>query len=201
MPFYPLRRLALIALCLLPLLSFPVRGGGLPGNPADPVAGAVLGQTIRTRDVEELRYHVLRTLSDRLVKEEKIEVAAEEIQAYNAAKAKAMAKVDTSPPDNSPETQAVRAEIARAVILQWKVNRALYQRFGGRIAYQQGGPEPLDATRRFLEDARARGDFTLAPGLDAAFWGYYRDDARHSFYPAGSAAEAAVFGDPPWLQP
>lgn len=99
----------------------------------------------------------------------------------------------------SAEDRAARDEIAGAFIWQWKVNQALHREYGGRIGYQQGVPEPLDAYRRFLEAAQARGDFTISdPALAADFWRYYRDDSIHSFYQAGSAEEAAALTEPWW---
>jgi hypothetical protein len=96
--------------------------------------------------------------------------------------------------------EAARREIAAAFILQWKINRALYRQYGGRIIFQQGGPEPLDAYLRFLEEARARGDFEIPDrALEAAFWHYYRSEDIHSFFAPGSVEEARAFDMPPWL--
>ena len=89
--------------------------------------------------------------------------------------------------------------MAAAFIRQWKINRALYQQYGGRIIFQQGGPEPLDAYRKFLEEQRAHGDFVIVnKELERAFWRYYLNDAMHTFYPAGSKDEAQAFETPPW---
>ena len=100
---------------------------------------------------------------------------------------------------SSPEDAKARREIGAASVRRWKINAALHHRYGGRIAYQQAGPEPLDAYRRFLEDRRARGDFAIAdPALEAAFWRYFRDDSIHSYYPAGSREEADALRTPPW---
>lgn len=97
------------------------------------------------------------------------------------------------------EERQARAEIAAAFIRQWKINGALQRQYGGRIIFQQAGPEPLDATRRFLEAAQAAGDFAIAgPALEKPFWSYYRDDARHVFYKAGSREAAEAFRTPPW---
>jgi hypothetical protein len=100
---------------------------------------------------------------------------------------------------DDPAERAARREVAAAFIRQWKIHRALYRQYGGRVVYQQGGPEPLDAVRRFLEAHQARGDFTIAdPALAAAFWRYYRDESIHSFYPRGSREEAQAVAAPPW---
>lgn len=106
-------------------------------------------------------------------------------------------------PGNStsdPQDERARQQVAAAFILQWKINRTLYQQYGGRVTYQQSGPEQLDAYLRFLEDAQSRGDFTIVnKDLEAGFWRYYVTDAIHSFYPSGSREEAAAFETPWWL--
>ena len=102
-------------------------------------------------------------------------------------------------PQEAVEDAQARRIVAAAFIRQWKINQALYREYGGRIVFQQGGPEPLDAYRRFLEDQQKRGVLTIADErLEAAFWRYYRDDAIHSFYAAGSADEARAFARPWW---
>ena len=212
------------------------------GDPRAPVAGRVLGTVVHTRDAEELRYVALRALSDRFAAEQRIEVSADEVEAYArhvraalaADLASARARRDElaarvsatpsgaererlqaeleqarrsvaaledigvgAPPD--PADAKARAEIAAAFVRQWKIDGALWRRYGGRVGYQQGGPEPLDAHRALLEQARASGDLMIADlALDAAFWRYYTDDARHSFYPRGSPEEARAFATPPW---
>lgn len=100
---------------------------------------------------------------------------------------------------DSAQEQAAREQVAAAFILQWKINRSLYREYGGRVIFQQGGPEPLDAYRRFLEERQRAGDFEiLDPGLEAAFWRYYRSDAMHSFYSQEAAREQRLFELPWW---
>jgi hypothetical protein len=99
------------------------------------------------------------------------------------------------------EERAARAWVAGSFIRQWKINRALHRQYGGRIVYQQTGPEPLDAYRLFLEDQQKQGAFrilneALAPG----FWSYYTTDSKHSFYPAGSEEERRAFAAAPWVE-
>jgi len=98
-----------------------------------------------------------------------------------------------------PADAEARREVAAAFIVQWKLNRALYRQYGGRIIYQQGGPEPLDALHRFLRERQAAGDFSIAdPALAEAFWRYFRDDGLHTLYPRGSREEAQAFAVPLW---
>ena len=211
------------------------------GDPAQPLVGRVLGQAVHARDAEELRDHVLRMLTDRFAAAEGITVAREEIDAYVASTAAALARelaeavarrdalksevaagklpaerktqvereiasaqqliAELSPARSAAaaEERQARAEVAAAFIRQWKINGALQRKYGGRIIFQQAGPEPLDATRRFLEAAEAIGDFAIAdPRLEEPFWAYYRDDARHSFYKPGRREAAEAFTTPPW---
>ena len=71
---------------------------------------------------------------------------------------------------------------------------------GGRIIYQQGGPEPLDAYRQFLTEQARQGAFRIIDqSLEPGFWRYFVTDSIHSFYPSGSPEEAQAFATPWWL--
>lgn len=121
---------------------------------------------------------------------------ASELASVNGA-LDALGDLDASNAD--PEDAKARREIGAASVRRWKINAALYRQYGGRIVFQQAGPEPLDAYRRFLEERQARGDFRITdPALEARFWRYFRDDSIHSFYRAGSREEAEAFRTPPW---
>ena len=170
------------------------------GDPTLPAVATVLGMTVHTRDAEELRYAVQKRLSDRFADEQGIVVKKDEIVAYVQQVDSVLRREGVRPAGaDTPEDRAAREQIAAAFIRQWKLHRALYRRYGGRIIFQQGGPEPLDAWRRFLEESQARGDFALLDrSMEAPFWRYFVTDAIHSFYPPGSAEEARAFDTPPW---
>jgi hypothetical protein len=102
--------------------------------------------------------------------------------------------------ENPEEAEQARQTVAAAFIRQWKINQALYRQYGGRIIFQQGGPEPLDAYRRFLEDQQHRGAFRILTNeFEEEFWRYFVTDALHSFYQPGSKEEAQAFEVPWWL--
>jgi hypothetical protein len=180
----------------------PAAQAGVYGDPSAPVAGRVLGTVIHTQDAEELQYVVLKELTDRYAASQGITVTQAEKEAYVAHLREALSKdpaVAAELGEESAEDKAARLEIAEAFIKQWKINRALHQQYGGRIIFQQGGPEPLDAYRKFLEERQAAGDFSIEdPALEAAFWRYYRDESIHSFYEPGSAEEARALSVEPW---
>jgi hypothetical protein len=101
---------------------------------------------------------------------------------------------------NPDESRQYREQVAAAFIRQWKINRSLYKQYGGRVIFQQGGPEPLDAYRTFLQEHKKKGAFTiLDKAFEEKFWEYYLTDAKHSFYPKGSSEEKQVFETPWWL--
>jgi hypothetical protein len=228
------------ALCLAGIDSF---AQDTYGDPTAPVAGKLLGQVIHTSDPEELRYVILKTLTDHYAKDKGISVTQDEIDAYRhhvdrvmdedrqsqVKRREEIARALKSDGLSETERQSLaaelsqidellanltemdkdagdegaksaRQEVATAFIRQWKLNRALYQAYGGRIIFQQGGPEPLDACRAFLEERQRAGDFEITnPELADAFWRYYRTDSIHSFYPPGTAEEAQAFKTPWWL--
>ncbi len=194
------------ATILIPEFGSYTEGRPVPndvyGDPDTPLAGEVLGTRVYTQDAEELRYVVLQKLTDRYAQQKGIEVTQAEREAY-VRHVKAALKDDPNftdaPAEDSPDDAAARLEIAGAFIRQWKINKALWEQYGGRVIFQQGGPEPLDAYRKFLEESQANGDFRIEnSAMESAFWRYYRDESIHSFYPPGSAEEREAMITPPW---
>ena len=100
----------------------------------------------------------------------------------------------------SVESDAAESFVARSFIEQWKLNRALYRQYGGRVIYQQGGAEPLDAWQQFLRDAQKAGKFRiLSRELEPALWSYYTTDSIHRFYPDSAAAGEQAINTPWWM--
>ena len=86
---------------------------------------------------------------------------------------------------------------ARPWVERWKLDKALFDRYGGRAHFQQVGVQPFDAVIRFLEEQEASGAFTiLDEDYEAAFWAYWRSDA-HNFIPEEEAVE--LLAKPWWL--
>ena len=46
-------------------------------------------------------------------------------------------------------------------VARWKMNKALYEKYGGRIIFQQAGMEPIDAYRAQLKDIRKKGHLKI----------------------------------------
>lgn len=171
-----------------------------------PPAATVLGEEVRTTDASELQRIVLTRLLDRYAEQQGIEVTDDEIDAFVESQQRGMAEHGLTAdedldPEEVPQVTGMRRDWARAIIRQWKVHRALYQRYGGRIIFQQFGPEPLDAYRQYLEERRSAGDFTIHDkAFEDAFWRYFNDDTMHSFYQPGSEEEAQALTTPWWAR-
>jgi hypothetical protein len=75
----------------------------------------------------------------------------------------------------------------------------LYRQYGGRIIFQQLGPEPLDAYRSYLEERQAAGGFAIhETAFEDEFWRYLTDGSMHDFYEPGSKEEAQALAVPLW---
>jgi len=85
---------------------------------------------------------------------------------------------------------------ARQFVRSWKINKVLFAKYGGRVIFQQAGPEPLDAYRDFLREQEKKGAFQfLDKQYRASFWRYFTNDAMHTFY---DKDDGAKFINTPW---
>ncbi len=99
-----------------------------------------------------------------------------------------------------PQRTAAEKKMAAGMIEQWKASQSLYKKYGGRVAMQQSGPEPIDAYYQFLKAAEKAGEFKiLNQDYEAALWGYYTDDKKHRFVP--DSDKDKVMSTPWWQQP
>ncbi|MDB6179691.1 META domain-containing protein [Paracoccus sp. Z330] len=171
---------------------------------AGSVTAAVLGNELTTADEAELKDAILSRLFDHYALEQGISVEQAEIRrlldSLHAGKEQAGLTSDEELTEGeAAQVEDMERSMATAMIRQWKINKALYDEYGGRIAYQQLGPEPLDAYRAFLETRQAEGAFEIRdPVLAEAFWSYFTDDSRHDFMEPGSADANEAFSTPFW---
>jgi heat shock protein HslJ len=169
-----------------------------------PVVATVLGDEIRTDDSAEMQQIILTRLFDRYTAEHGLKATDEEIETWvtrmqEAMDADGFSAVNELTPEEAAEFQSLRRQMARSLIDHWKLGRALYKQYGGRIIYQQLGPEPLDAYREFLQEQQKAGAFEIEVlEYEADFWDYFINDTRHDFMEEGSEDEARAFSVEPW---
>jgi len=171
-----------------------------------PATATVLGKEVHAADAATLQDAILTPLFDRYAASNDIKAEPAEIDTFveymrRGMAAKGLHADNDLSPDELAEATEMRRNMARAVIRQWKINKSLYDRYGGRIIYQQLGPEPLDAYRAFLEQRQAEGAFTIHDtALADGFWRYFTSESIHDFMAPGSTDEARAFAAPPWEQ-
>jgi hypothetical protein len=72
--------------------------------------------------------------------------------------------------DNANDDEGDR-RFAQWWLTRWRLQQSLYRRYGGRVIYQQVGPEAIDAMRDFLREHEEQGRFTISDSkLNALFW-------------------------------
>jgi heat shock protein HslJ len=173
-------------------------------EPLPPAVATVFGAAVHAADVTELQGRLFSPLFDRYAAEQGITVEESELATYLDTMRRGMAAEgltagDDLTPEEAREIDAMRRSMGEGLIRQWKINRSLFETYGGRVAYQQLGPEPLDAYRKYFEARQAAGDFTLEdPAMAKQFWQYFGDTSRHDFMEPGSADAARAFTVPPW---
>jgi hypothetical protein len=193
-----LRTVALL-LCLF--------GSGCWGlNAAATEPAEVLGEPVPSTDPTEVQETIITRLLDQYAAERGIRAEPAEIDALlgkmrRDTAANDPAAEDDLTPEEKAEVDAMLRDTAGGIIRHWKINKALYDQYGGRIIYQQLGPEPLDAYRQFLRQREADSAFAIRDqAIETSFWRYLVDDSIHDFMAPGGADEARAFRIPPWEQ-
>lgn len=179
------------------ILKFERSGDGGP-------TARVLGTNLTATDEAELASAILTPLLDQYASEQGIEVESSEIEGFLEALRSGKEREGLTSDQDLTDEEAAQIEemetsMAISTIRQWKINKALHEEYGGRIVYQQLGPEPLDAYREFLESRQAEGAFEIYdPVMADAFRSYFTDDSRHDFMEPGSADANNAFSAPFW---
>ena len=169
-----------------------------------PVVATVLGEEIRTDDSAEMQQIILTRLFDRYTAEHDLKATDEEIGTWvtrmqEAMNADGLDAILELTPEEAAEFESMRREMARSLIEHWKLGRELYKQYGGRIIYQQLGPEPLDAYREFLQEQQKAGAFAIEVlEYELDFWNYFINDSMHDFMEEGSEDAAMAFEVKPW---
>ncbi len=173
-------------------------------EPLPGVAAAVLGEDIHSADAAEVQDAILTRMFDHYAAENGIVVNDAELDAYVEALVNAMSpeeqkEVAEFNAQDAAALTAMRREMGSALIRQWKINGSLYKAYGGRIIYQQLGPEPLDAYYAYLQERQKAGDFSITnTAMEEQFWSYFTSEDKHEFMKPGTEDEANAFTVPPW---
>ena len=143
------------------------------------------------QDLPELRKELQSTTlnaRDRKDKEELLRLTERALKSYREIQSLSKSQED--------ELRPMKRRMAEQFVLRWKINQALYRKYGGRVIFQQAGMEPLDAYRDFLRDQERTGAFIIVDKQSPVqFWRYFTTDSMHTFL---SPEEAAKSMQTPW---
>jgi len=134
---------------------------------------------------------------------QRVELLAALEAADDASRARIQGRLDTvvsliEARSEPPPDPALTRPIAKRWVENWKIQKALFDKYGGRAHYQQAGVQPFDAVIEFLQEQEAKGAFTiLDDSYEDEFWAYWRSDG-HDFIPEEKAAE--LLATPMWLK-
>jgi hypothetical protein len=138
------------------------------------------------RRMEELQVENLRRLRSRLTRIEQelvhagltdrersdLEKEQKLTQRFLATEEKLKSRSSRAATDSPAGNKA-----ERWFITHWKFQKWLYDKYGGRVIWQQGGIEALDGMRKWTEDAEKRGDLKfLSPELRKQHFEYFNQD-------------------------
>lgn len=172
-----------------------------PSNDGDPVVARVLNTQIRSSQKKNLGRIVFSTLLNKYAKDKGLSASEEEIRRvrlkiFTGASADPPAKGVR--PAESDELAKMESEMARDWIVAWKRNLALFRTYGGRVIFQQIGPEPIDAYKAFLEEQERLGAFEIIDkSLEPGFWSYFTSD-KHTVISSTKEEGDKILRTPLW---
>ena len=158
-----------------------------------PVA-ILFGKPVHDSDLEpdgpkSIQARIFSELRSDLAKRNKIAVSQHEIDQFNKRFAVAPA------PKNEAERKA-GDQFAEQMVRSWKIDKQLYEQYGGEVVFQQANPaEPVGAYRSFLREHEKKGTFKILDSkLRDEFWAYFERDGETTV----SEADAKEFYEAPW---
>ncbi|HBG27394.1 MAG: hypothetical protein A2Y10_19005 [Planctomycetes bacterium GWF2_41_51] len=101
---------------------------------------------------------------------------------------------------HDPNQNKSLIELRKRLIKNWKINKSLFDKYGGRVAFSQAGPVPLDAYNFFLQEQEKQGHFVFKEKPFAEmFWSNFLADHKCNFYYDANEANN-IMKTPWWLK-
>ena len=128
-----------------------------------------------------LRQRAMKAALERFVIEQKLQATDEDLEAYGRWNEEFQRR--QGPPDAGRPVTEAQAASRKRVWSQWitgfKANRALYEKYGGRVGLTKFGPEPIGGLEALLREREKAGHLRI---FDAAlareFWSWYAAQPR-----------------------
>lgn len=188
-------KLALVLIVLLPLNSFAETKSN---NAVLNILGKEMTmQQLGNNPEQKVRAVIMTQLWKRMSEEQNIKANDEEIANLKKFFDNAIGEAVSQSADKLINNFEMPEAFVKDQIIKWKIDKKLFEKYGGRVRFQQSGPEPLDAYRDFLKEQEANELFSIKDeGLKEAFWAYFEPESSHHFYPDEVGKE--IMSKPMW---
>jgi len=188
-------KLAIILTILLPLNSFAETKAS---NAALNILGKEMTlEQLGTEPEKKIRSVIMAQLWKELSKEHGITANADEIAGLKKFFDNAIGEAVSQSADKLINKFEMPEVFVEEQIIRWKIDKVLFDKYGGRVRFQQTGPEPLDAYKAFLKEQEANNSFSINDAkLKEAFWAYFEPESTHHFYPDEVGKE--IMSKPMW---
>lgn len=166
--------------------------------PNEKGASKKTSEPLSDAEADILRSRVLSTLQHVYLDKQQIEATDEEVQQYVAAMEATLKGIPTGLSKVEMEQMRQMWKVTGSqAVRSWKFDRALHEKYGGRVIFQQANPlEPVGANQRFLTEAE--NDKVLQIFSEAnreEFWEYFKRE-----HPFEADPKDVDFTKPWWLQ-
>lgn len=145
---------------------------------------------LRSNHVARIYDHIWGTVCRRYQEREKLDVSDEEFATLTKSVEQSL-KSRAGGPDESPfpslEESGIANAWSRAVLIDWKVCKSLYEKYGGRVdTGSLGAWIALDGQHALLKEHHKAGDIKFHDAdMEAAFWKYAQREHFADTYPTG----------------
>jgi hypothetical protein len=154
-------------------------------------------QELTDDETRRLIGKIFGELRQRYMDRHKITATPDEIQQFVNAMRRQSPRDEDASETRKKEDQRGWEAIGDQLVKGWKLDRALYRKYGGTVIFQQANPfEPVGAYRGFLEEMEKAKVFEVFdPDNRQKFWHYFV--RQHPFQ---VPAKAIDFDEPWWMQ-
>ena len=152
---------------------------------AKEIVAKLYGKPIYQEDIganKSLDSLIIPALYKHFSEQNHIVVTESEIQAFNKKFVGFNPSKELANDSTTPQEPKIMHDMAQNLVLNWKINKALYKKYGGDVIFQQANPlEPIGAERQFLQDQEKAGSFQILNTQEhTKFFNYYLQ-SHHSF--------------------
>ncbi len=134
--------------------------------------GQELQNKIEEYKVEKLRSSINMPLIQKFIKDNHIVAPDADVENLDAALSKRERQRNKALPyANHPQIR----EVSKMMVLQWYIDKKMYEKYGGVVIWQQLNPEePIGAFKTYFEEQNKKGAFKINnPIYQAGYWKPY----------------------------